>query len=184
MFELTEREQEILEKEGWRLNEINETKGNCYVEVEIENWSPAGEDLPETIFIEEGETFAHAVRKWANSFDIDDHVELWAECRGTRGVPSSIRELLDDAEAIQEMFNDLAEALEDAENFPDDGELREYHIPFVRKINGLLRIEARSKEEAIEKARQTLNSSVPSALEEFCSSDHLSLDEEKPIEVR
>ena len=33
------------------------------------------------------------------------------ESRGTRGVPSSVRQLIDDADAIQEMLDELAEAL-------------------------------------------------------------------------
>ena len=36
---------------------------------------------------------------------------MCVEIRGTRGVPSSIRELINDAEAIQEMLDELAEAL-------------------------------------------------------------------------
>lgn len=150
MFELTEREQEILEDQGWRLLEVGEQDGCPYVE--IENWSPAGEDLPETIWIEEGDTFASAARKWADSFDKDDHVELWVESRGERGVPSSIRELVDDADEIQQMFNELADALEGIEDEAEDGKIREYRIPLVWQMYGHVWVEAKSKKEAIEYA--------------------------------
>ncbi len=40
------------------------------------------------------------------------HVELWVEGRGKRGVPETFRELVEDAEAIQKMLDELAEALE------------------------------------------------------------------------
>lgn len=38
---------------------------------------------------------------------------MWIEARGeVNGVPESIRELIEDAEAIQEMLDGLADALE------------------------------------------------------------------------
>ena len=48
----------------------------------------------------------------ADDFDVDDHIAMWIEAKknGTAGVPST-RELVHDAEDIQEMLNELAEAL-------------------------------------------------------------------------
>ena len=56
---------------------------------------------------------AEKVEEYAQDFDVDEHVERWIDARkrGVSGVPSTIRELLEDAEAIQKMLNDLAEAL-------------------------------------------------------------------------
>ena len=36
---------------------------------------------------------------------------MWIEHRGKNGVPGSIRTLINDADAIQEMYNELAHAL-------------------------------------------------------------------------
>ena len=178
MFELTDREQEILEEQGWRLLDI-ETEGNkAYVE--IENWSPAGEDLPETIFIDENDTFASAARKWADSFDKDEHVELWVESRGKRGVPSTIRELVDDAEEIQQMFNDLADALEGIEDEEECEEIKEYRVPVVWQMYGHIWVEARSKKEAIEKALHDPDYPLP---EGNYVDDSLTLDDTVEIEV-
>ena len=76
----------LLEKEGWTIKEEPDgyvTIGNC---------SP---------------------RKYDQQFDVDEHVEMWVSARnnGTSGIPSSIEELMEDAENIQEMLNDLADAL-------------------------------------------------------------------------
>lgn len=101
---------DVLEDCGWRLNSIEKQNGEYCAE--IENWSPAGEDLPETIWYNgTGKGFVEAVQEWASDYDADDHAEIWVELRGQRGVPNSIRALIKDADAIGGMFDDLAEAL-------------------------------------------------------------------------
>lgn len=107
---LPKKVMDVLEACGWRLNGIEKQDGEYWAE--IENWSPAGEDLPETIWYDgTGKGFVEAVREWASDYDADEHAEMWIEFRGTRGVPNSIRSLVNDADAIGGMFDDLAEAL-------------------------------------------------------------------------
>lgn len=81
--------------------------------VELETTSPAGEDLIVTV---EAENFVDNVKAYAASFDKDEHIEMWIEARrsGTRGVPSA-RELVEDAQAIDDMLRELACALFEAE---------------------------------------------------------------------
>ena len=70
-------------------------------------------DDPEEDFIfgvQKG-NFIKNVREYADDFDVDEHVELWIEGRGKRGVPATARELVEDAEAIRDMLNELAVAL-------------------------------------------------------------------------
>lgn len=95
---------EIIENEGWRIVEYESE------EVCIGKYSPAGEDF---FFYVPIQNFAEEVEEYAQDFDVDEHVEMWIDARkrGVSGVPSTIRELLEDAEAIQKMLNDLAEAL-------------------------------------------------------------------------
>ena len=77
--------------------------------LELENWSPAGEDLVE--YGQAPDVIKDFVRN-ARSFDIDEHVEMWISARGNvRGVPSATI-LVKDASEIEEMLNDLADALE------------------------------------------------------------------------
>ena len=107
---LPKKVMDVLEACGWRLNSIEKQDGEYCAE--IENWSPAGEDLPETIWYNgTGKGFVEAVQEWASDYDAEEHAEMWVESRGERGVPNSIRDLINDADAIGEMFDDLAEKL-------------------------------------------------------------------------
>lgn len=99
---MNERYMEICERLGWR---VIECSGGGF---ELEKWSPAGEDI---VFDVDADGFADSVKSYYDNFDVDEHVELWIEGRGRRGVPSTVRELLEDAEAIDAMLKELAEAL-------------------------------------------------------------------------
>lgn len=56
-------------------------------------------------------------KKYAADFDPDEHIEMWVMARhnGAKGVPS-IRELVHDAEDIDKMLQELAAALQEAED--------------------------------------------------------------------
>lgn len=78
-------------------------------------YSPAGEDFSISVS-DNPETIVREVIKVAENFDVDEHVELWLDARksGVSGVPNSIRDLLEDAEAIQEMLCELSDKLSEA----------------------------------------------------------------------
>lgn len=83
--------------------------------IEFEKYSPAGEDFIFTITGNDEARVVEQVREYAYDFDPDEHAEMWVESRGKRGVPDSIRTLIDDADAIKEMVSELADALRKAE---------------------------------------------------------------------
>lgn len=179
MFELTEKQVDVIESLGWRILGTNVQDGVPYVE--IENWSPAGEDLAETIWVFDGESFEQAVRRWSNEFDPDEHVELLGESRGKRGIPATFRELVDDAEAIRGMFVELANALElSQKEEKEDGRLKEYRIPLLWQMYGQVWVEAHSEKEAIEKALHDPDVALPDGVYVDGS---LELDEDIDIEV-
>lgn len=91
----------ICEKLGWTLN-IGTT------DVELEKYSPAGEDFIFTVSID---NFISDVIEYASDFDADEHAEMWVESRGKNGVPSSIRTLIDDADDIDKMLQELSDTL-------------------------------------------------------------------------
>lgn len=100
---LSEKVIDVLENNGWRLCSV-EKQGREYY-AEIENYSPAGEDLVETIWFDgTDDGFIDSVDCWCADFDVDEHVELWIDGRGKNGVPGTVRELVEDAEAIEQMF--------------------------------------------------------------------------------
>ena len=83
--------------------------------LEFGKHSPAGEDF----FCCVGKTnnpnvLASQVREHASDFDTEEHVTMWvmAKQSGTSGIPS-IKELVQDADDIQKMLDDLASALEE-----------------------------------------------------------------------
>lgn len=94
---------------GWEVHEENESGGTTIYR--FSRFSPSEEDL---------EYYARPERLlddlWDNYrfFDVDEHVELWVGSRGQNGVPGTIRELLEDAEAIDKLLEQLFEAVRDA----------------------------------------------------------------------
>lgn len=82
---------------------------------EMEKHSPAGEDFIMIIDFDaenQAETFLKDLQEYADDFDVDDHVEMWLPKRGEGGCPSTVRELVEDAEAILEMIKELHEVLD------------------------------------------------------------------------
>ena len=105
-MKITHEQIEICERHDWT---VHIEDGDIW----IESWSPAGENLVYEIYEDEG--FVGSIKRLAADFDADEHAEMWVAGRGKNGVPSSIRELVDDADAIDKMLQDLASALADTE---------------------------------------------------------------------
>ena len=74
--------------------------------VEMYQFSPAGEDFGFTV---SENNLIEDVKDYAESFDSEEHAAMWYDAgqSGVRGVPS-FPELVEDAESIQEMLNELA----------------------------------------------------------------------------
>lgn len=94
----------VLEKMDWSVSSYTDDG-----RAEIETYSPAGEDF---LMCVEVENFPRAVAEYAAGFDVGEHIEMWIDAKrsGTNGVPSA-RELVHDAEAIDKMLDELADAL-------------------------------------------------------------------------
>lgn len=100
---------------SWSLNVYDKN------EWEFEKYSPAGEDFIFTIKADKPEDVWREVRRYANDFDQDEHIEMWVNARhNTSGVPS-IRVLVEDAAEIEKMLDELADALHEV----TEGETRD-----------------------------------------------------------
>lgn len=64
--------------------------------IEISQYTPAGEDWNETIWFKNVGDIISSIWERIEDWDSDDEAEVWINQRGTRGVPQSIRTLLDD----------------------------------------------------------------------------------------
>ena len=84
---------------------------------ELSQYSPAGEDFSFGFNAKNAREFVDTVKYESAYFNQDEHVYdmLKAKENGLEGVPS-IRELLDDAKAIDDMLRELACALQKAED--------------------------------------------------------------------
>lgn len=92
---------------------------------EIGQHSPAGEDFSFYIHkdrVQDADDFLREIRREYDDFDTEEHIKLWVEGSGTRGIPS-IKVLVQDADDIDEMLHGLADALADADlEFEDEEE--------------------------------------------------------------
>lgn len=105
----------ICEENGWTVL----TDDNDDSDIELEQHSPAGEDI---IVCVEKENFVENVRYYEDCFSPDEHVTELVPMRGTHGIPSSIRVLIDDADEIKMMLSELAMALEEKQSEIDNEE--------------------------------------------------------------
>lgn len=107
------------EELGWRVY-IDET---CW---EFERYSPAGEDF--VLSIPCGDVVKE-VLDYYEGFDTEDHVMMHMEAkkRGMVGVPS-LKELVRDADEIEEMLEELYDALHEVEENYYQEEEDEYDV--------------------------------------------------------
>lgn len=107
------------EELDWRYEIYTEDNGRSYVE--MEKYSPAGEDFIMTIDFEYNnpvDTFLKNLEEHERSFDVDDHVAIWIDSCGQNGVPNSISELVEDAKEIKSMIYELWDRLSDEVSLP------------------------------------------------------------------
>lgn len=99
----TEKLREVCEQLGWSGYESDEDT------IELGQYTPAGEDFS---FAVNKDNFEADIRDYAFGFDPEEHAEMWVMARqaGTSDVPSP-RTLVDDADALAGMLDDLADAV-------------------------------------------------------------------------
>lgn len=95
---------------GWHITYEMPDMGNLY-EVDFSVYSPAGEDFNFDVSVDDPAALARKVRDYWWNFDADEHVKSVMDMRGAPGL----RELIDDADAIEEMLHELSDALMDYE---------------------------------------------------------------------
>ena len=97
MKTLNKKITEVLDMHNFYIGEITEQDNGTYIE--LQQHTPLGEDWWTIIWFDgTNRGFIQGVRECYNSFDVDEEVEPLIEMRGQRGVPSSIKSLVEDAE--------------------------------------------------------------------------------------
>ena len=101
----------VLEEQGYTVLSIEKQRGQHIAELETD--SPAGEDVIVDVWFDgTNKGFISAFYQYAIDFDADEHAEMWVDSRGKNGVPSSIRALIDDADAIEQHLMETAAKLD------------------------------------------------------------------------
>ena len=82
----------------------------------VEFWTyTAGQDIPIEIgFDGTAEDFVKKFCEAAESYDVDEKVELFIGMRGKNGVPNTVRKLLDDCQEAKDTLMEIAEKLKEA----------------------------------------------------------------------
>ena len=73
-------------------------------------YSPSGEDISFEVYYEDEGTFEDifdGVLVTFTDFDVDEHAVMWWETHGKKGAPTDLRTLLNDAQAIKNMYGYL-----------------------------------------------------------------------------
>ena len=110
MKELSTNIIKILEDNDFSYDEVMEYNGKFFVE--INQYTPEGEDWCETIWFDGTEQgFVAAVKYRADNYDVEEEAEIYIDMRGRNGVPDSIRALIEDAEWKKETLEDLSRDL-------------------------------------------------------------------------
>lgn len=79
--------------------------------VEIQQYTPEGEDWYETVWFSAPNDIESEVERLYSNFDVDEEAELWIDSRGQNGVPSSIMAIVQDQQWKQNKLKELYEAL-------------------------------------------------------------------------
>ena len=107
---MTKKQRKLIEKHGWTITDCDYNGGSKGFE--FKKYSPAGEDFIFSVEANNPDELVDNIREYYNDFDPEEHVEMWVEARhnGVGGIPS-IRRLVEDADDIDSMLEELSIAL-------------------------------------------------------------------------
>lgn len=120
------RIEEILDDLGVRYDYYkNENRDDWYGIVEF--WTDtSNQDIPtEFDFDGTAEDFVKKFVECADSYDVDEQVEIFSPMRGQQGVPKTIKEIIEDCQEAKDTLTEIADKLRLA---IDDDYLTEYII--------------------------------------------------------
>ena len=121
-----------LKKMGFNIG--SETGNGNLLQIEIQKYSPAGQDCNFILECEKGNpaSAASALRMVYDYYDVDTETKLWIgeDGHGTRGAPYHIKDILKDMEAVEE---DLEKCADELEEFVDNFEI-EYSKEDIQRL--------------------------------------------------
>ena len=102
----------------------------------VEFWTDtAGQDIPVEIdFDGTAEDFVKKYVEYAENYDVSEEVELYVESRGKNGVPSTVRELLDDCQEAKDTLMEIADRFQVAIGLKEDTKKYRLHARVTKEI--------------------------------------------------
>lgn len=110
----------IIENEGFYFKHKKEEKRGYYAL--LEQSTPLGEDWCLEFFYQTFYDLLQQILESACDYDVEDEAAVWIDIRGTRGVPNSIRALLDDSQWKKDKLTELAAHIQRAYKLNYKGE--------------------------------------------------------------
>lgn len=102
----------IAEQNGFYfIHHQNSYKGGKKNYALFEQYTPLGEDWCIEIDFDTVSELVEKLWEYSDNYDADEEAEIWINCRGRNGVPSSIRDLLDDADWKAETLTAFVNAI-------------------------------------------------------------------------
>ena len=104
--------EQVAEKADINFNSVGKN-GETDFYVEFEYWSDLGEDCIIPLVVENltKEEITHAMYKYQEDFDAEEHATELFNLHGAYGTPTSLRALLKDADEQQEQFTKIYEIM-------------------------------------------------------------------------
>lgn len=115
-----EQIEKICDKQGFWVDKEDNMFGNGKPGWDIGQMSSCGEDWSETFEADDVDTFIASLERRIDNWDSEEEAMPFIEMRGQSGVPSSIRELLDDADWKLEQLENLLDAINKAPDEEDE----------------------------------------------------------------
>lgn len=101
---------DVVENEGWGFD-FNEEDGYLL----LPNSSPEGEDISIEVFFENGfdiDCLFEEICSIYTDFNYQDHAAMWFDTHGSNGAPTDLEVLIEDAKAIEGMYENLMTVIE------------------------------------------------------------------------
>lgn len=127
--------EKICDKEGFWVNKDDSMYGRGKPGWEIGQMSSCGEDWFETFEADDVDTFIANLESRIDNWDSEEEALPYIERRGQNGVPSSIRDLLYDADWKVEQLKDLLDAIKEAPDEEDEIEESKKQEGYIIKID-------------------------------------------------
>lgn len=101
--------EKIIEDKGFYFEHKKEKYGRYYAL--LEQSTPLGEDWCLEFLYKNIADLVNQIREYFCNYDADEEAEIYINMRGKNGVPSSIRDLLDNADWKGKKLEELCDAI-------------------------------------------------------------------------